>query len=97
MPVVINYWNKSNKYESFFLLQNCITFRVDKDIEFREIANNDSSKIKFSYFKSENDSLKCFNFLMELLKNNPAVIVDMKSLIENTDDYINNFYEKKNQ
>jgi hypothetical protein len=98
MPVVIKITSEDIHIvsPSFFLLQNHITYIKEENIlQMRELGNN--INIKKFIFKNKYDINNVFNFLMELLKTNPAVIVDMKSLTENTDEYINNFYEKKNQ
>lgn len=98
MPVVIKIFNDDINFLNpcFFLLQNHIVSIIDDTyLYIREFGN--TTNIKILKFKNKYDINNVFNFLMELLKTNPAVIVDMKSLIENTDEYINNFYEKKNQ
>lgn len=99
MPCVINFpvqrYNDSMMYKSFTLLENNLVFIHKEILKFREIGNN--IKVKEFFFNSEQSCLKAFNFLMELMKTNPPVIVDIAELVENTDAYIDNFYQKKNQ
>jgi hypothetical protein len=98
MPCVIHFLTDVFKNNSFILLQNTMFYiqnGYENCIFFREIAKN-SNVIKFG-FKTVESCLKAFNFLMELMRTNPPVIVDTKKLVEDTDNYIDYFYEKKNQ
>jgi hypothetical protein len=95
MPCIILF--NIGSIESFLLLQNNIVFiphTYNTIIKFREIGFND--KIKEISFTKIESCLKAFNFLMELMKTNPPMIVDTKYLTEDTDNYIDNFYQKKN-
>lgn len=76
------------------MLQNNLLSVDSNTINLREIS---SDRIKSIYIHNGEITMKVFKFLVELMKNNPPVIVDIDELKKNPTEYIENFYTKKNQ
>jgi transcriptional regulator of aromatic amino acid metabolism len=76
------------------LLQNNLLYIENNRINLREIS---SDRIKVIYLNTPGITMRVFKFLVELMKTNPPVIVDIEELKKNPTEYIENFYTKKNQ
>jgi transcriptional regulator of aromatic amino acid metabolism len=67
------------------MLQNNLLYIENNRINLREIS---SDRIKAIFLNTPEITIKVFKFLVELMKTNPPVIVDIEELKKNPTEYI---------
>lgn len=95
MPCVIMMIDSGTGYLFSTKLNTNLIYIVDTTVYIREI----STKVRKNLINCKNKeiTMKVFKFLVELLKNDPPVIVDISELQKDPTEYIKNFNTKKNQ
>ena len=94
MPcVIMMIFPETNKLIATLLQNNLLYIEYNK-VNLREITTN---RVKSICLINEEITMRVFKFLVELMKTNPPVIVDIEELKKNPIEYIENFYTKKNQ
>lgn len=95
MPTVIQVSFPGTEGKRIFLLNRfLIILQNDVIMKFREYGY--FQKVFELRFSNSNDAEKTFKYLTLLMKSDPPEIIDLDILIKNPEEYITNFWSKKN-